>query len=342
MQPFRVGVLGAGRVGRTLIRSSLSRADLQVVALADPAEADQLAYLLQFDTLLGRLPHRVRHENGWLVMGEQRLRLYAGEAAQAADWNTAGIDLLVVAPGRAMTRAELEAERDRGAPRFLLCVPLIERPDLTLIRGVNDGELRPEHNVVSIGSVTANASIPVLKVLLEVFGLERVFLTSVHAYGSHLRLADVPSDDPRGGRAAAENVIPQPTNADELIAELLPQLAGRVSGLALNVPVPNGSVVDLTCWHPHSLCAADINAAMEQAIAGPLAGILAFETEAIVSSDCLHSSHSGVFDSLSTQVVAGRISKTLTFYDNSWGYVNRALETAAKMCRLAIVEGDNQ
>lgn len=332
-RPIRLGLLGAGRVGRTLLRKALGHAELEVVAIADPAEPEQLAYLLRFDTLLGRLPVPVRPEPGWLAMGERRVRLFAGEAASAADWAAAEIDLLIVAPGRSVTRAELEEEMRKGAPRHLLCVPCAEPPDLTLVRGVNDTALSSRQRVVSIGSVTANASIPLLKILLERFGVERVFLTSVHAYGTHLRLADVPSDDLRGGRAAAENIIPQPTNADELIVELLPALAGKVSGLALNVPVANGSVVDLTCWHPREIVAAEINDVVREAAAGPLAGILAYETEPIVSSDCLQSEHSGVFDSLSTQVVAGRISKTLTFYDNAWGYVSRALEVALRWCQ---------
>lgn len=342
MRSFRIGLLGLGRVGRTLLRCSFEQTDVEVVALADPAEPEQLAYLVKFDTLLGRLEETVRLDAGWLSVGHRRLRLDAGECAHTADWSSAEIDLLVVAPGRTVSRAELEKERGRGAPRFLLCAPLQEAPDLTLIRGVNDGALRPDHDVVSVGSVTANAAIPVLKVLFEAFGLERVFLTSVHAYGTHLRLADVPSDNPRTGRAAAENIIPQATNADELVAELLPQLQGRVSGIALNVPVPNGSVVDLTCWHPSAISPSEINRGIEAAANGPLRGILAFETQPIVSSDCLRLPYSGIFDSLSTQVVAGRVSKTLTFYDNAWGYAHRVLEVASQMCRLALAKEDPQ
>jgi glyceraldehyde 3-phosphate dehydrogenase len=216
-----------------------------------------------------------------------------------------------------------------------VCSPSDELTDATIVVGVNDKRLAAEHRIVSAGSVTANCAAPVLKVLAAEFGIERAFLTSVHAYSNQLRLADVPTDDMRSGRAAAENIIPQPTNADELIAALLPELAGRISGLAINVPVPNGSLVDLTCWHPREVTAEAINAALRSAAEQSLYGILAYETEPIVSSDILHSTYSGTFDSLSTMVVGGRVSKTLTFFDNGWGYCHRVIDLLRRLSTFA-------
>ena len=160
----------------------------------------------------------------------------------------------------------------------------------------------------------------------------------MHAYSNQLRLADVPADDMRSGRAAAENIIPQPTNADELIAELVPELAGKISGLAVNVPVPNGSIVDLTCWHPGAVTVEAINAALRSAADQSLYGVLAYETEPIVSSDILRSTYSGTFDSLSTMVIGGKVSKTLTFYDNGWGYCHRVIDLLRRLATFAAGE----
>jgi glyceraldehyde 3-phosphate dehydrogenase len=207
-----------------------------------------------------------------------------------------------------------------------------------VVAGVNGEALEPRHRIVSVGSVTANCVGPVLRVLHRSFGVERAFLTTVHAYTSHLHLADVPTAEWRTGRAAGENIIPHSTNADDVLADLLPELNGRVSGLALHVPVPNGSLVDLTCWHSRPVTVEEINSAVRDAAAGELAGVLAYETEPIVSSDVLGTRFSGVFDSLSTMVVAGRVSKTITFYDNAWGYANRVLDLLRRIAAFETEE----
>jgi glyceraldehyde 3-phosphate dehydrogenase len=339
MGAISVGLVGCGRIGRNLVRlfagPSAGRASgIELRAIVDRTDPETLAYLLRFDTLLGRFPAPIALSPGGLEIDGREIRLVspgAPENAGGIDWRALGVDIVIEASESLQSRASLEAHLTNGASRVLVCSPSQEPPDATIVVGVNDRTLSPSHRIVSVGSVTANCAAPVLKVLAAEFGLERVFLTSVHAYSNQLRLADVPADDMRSGRAAAENIIPQPTNADELIAELVPELAGRISGLAVNVPVPNGSIVDLTCWHPRQVEAGAINAALQRASEKELYGILAYETEPIVSSDILHSTYSGTFDSLSTMVVGDRVSKTLTFYDNGWGYCHRAIDLLRRL-----------
>jgi len=339
MGGISVGLVGCGRIGRNLVRiltsSSGGRSSgLELRAIVDPADPEAIEYLLKFDTLLGRFPAPISRRNGVLEIGGREVALLAPPApsdASAPDWRGLGVDIVIEASESLLPRAALEAHLATGAARVLLCSPPVEAPDATIVVGVNDGSLAAEHRIVSAGSITANCAAPVLKVLAAELGLERVFLTTVHAYSNHLRLADVPADDMRSGRAAAENIIPQPTNADELIAELVPELAGRISGLAINVPVANGSLVDLTCWHPEAVTVEGINAAVKSAAEQGLYGILAYETEPIVSSDILHSTYSGTFDSLSTMVIGGRVSKTLTFYDNGWGYCHRVIDLLRRL-----------
>ena len=362
MGAISVGLVGCGRIGRNLVRilgtSSAGRsAGIELRAIVDRTDPETLEYLLRFDTLLGRFPAPLSRGNGRLEIDGREIALLAPPAGPAAaggvggsgatgasggngapDWKALGVDIVIEASEHLQTRPELEAHLANGAARVLVCSPLADPPDATIVVGVNDLALGAGHRIVSAGSVTANCAAPVLKVLVAEFGVERVFLTTVHAYSNQLRLADVPADDMRSGRAAAENIIPQPTNADELIAELVPELAGKISGLAINVPVPNGSIVDLTCWHPRGVTAEAINAALRSAAEQSLHGILAYETEPIVSSDILHSTFSGTFDSLSTMVVGGRVSKTLTFYDNGWGYCHRAIELLRRLSTFAAGE----
>lgn len=333
-----IGLVGCGRIGRTLVRLLAREESLRLAAIEEPADPEAVEYLLRFDTLVGRFPESLRRVEGALEIAGRRVALFQPPAAGATPWRDLGITTLVEASGREHTRAELEAHLAAGARRIVLCSPSQEPPDVTVVAGVNGGALEPGHRIVSVGSVTANCAGPLLRVLHRRFGVERAFLTTVHAYTSHLHLADVPTPEWRTGRAAGENIIPHSTNADDVLTDLLPELAGRVSGLALHVPVPNGSVVDLTCWHPRPVGVEELNAAVRAAAEGELSGILAYETEPIVSSDVLGTRYSGIFDSLSTQIVAGRVSKTLTFYDNAWGYAHRVLDLLRRIAAFAAEE----
>ena len=326
MSTLNVGLVGCGRIGRSLVRLLARHEGIRLVAIEEPAAPEAVEYLLRLDTLLGRFPYPLRRIEGALEIAGEEVLLLTPEDGSTPPWRELGVSVVIEATGQERSRRELERHLEAGARRVLLCSPPSEAPDFTCVVGVNDHRLEPRHRIVSAASVTANCAGPVLQVLHRAIGVERAFLTTVHAYTSQLRLADVPSPDMRSGRAAAENIIPQPTNADEVLSELIPELAGRISGDALHVPVPNGSVVDLTCWHPRDVRVEEINDAVRAACDSELQRVLAYEELPIVSSDILQTTFSGVFDSLSTMVVHRRVSKTLTFYDNCWGYAHRALD----------------
>ncbi len=246
-----------------------------------------------------------------------------------------GVEVVIEATGRHRSRQELERHLAAGAKRVILCAPPLDPPDLTVVMGLNDHLLRAEHRIVSNASVTAHAAAPILAILQQAFGVERAYLSAVHAYTSQLRLADVPAEDMRSGRAAAENVIPQPTRVGAMLMDLLPELRGRVSAMALNVPVPNGSVVDLVCWHRRPVSKEAINEALRAAAAEPRwQSILAYEDGPIVSGDIRRSPFSSTFDSLATMVIGERLSKTLSWFDNGWGYAHRALDLIRRFDEL--------
>lgn len=327
--PVRIGLMGFGRIGRNLFRILHDSDDVQVVAVSDTANHDGLAYLLRFDTIHGRFRDAVELVDGYLYAAGRRTRMLSGASAGDVDWGELGVDYVVHATGgeKPVTRASIQKHLDKGAQRVILCVPSADPPDLTVVRGVNDDLLRPEHRIVSAASGTAQAAAPVLKVLSDTFGIERAFLSTVHAYTNQQRLADVPAEDSRRGRAAAQNIIPQETNAGEVVVELVPELAGKLTAHAMNVPVANGSLVDLVCWHRDAVTVETINAALRTAAgAERWEGVLEYEDDPIVSSDVLSSMYSSTFDSQATMVLGERISKTIAWFDNSWGYANRVVE----------------
>lgn len=338
--PTRIGLMGLGRIGRNLFRLLYENRDLEIAAVSDIADPAALAYLLQFDTILGRFPAHVGYESGQLAIGERRVPIVQGTRPGEVDWAAYGVDTVIEATSRPRTRAELSLHFERGAKRLILCSRPADPPDVTVVPGVNDGDLQAAHRIVSNASSTAHAVAPVLKILGEQFGIARAFVTSVHAYTNQQRLADVPAPDGRSGRAAAQNIIPQPTNVAEVIERVLPALAGKLTGLAINVPVANGSAVDLVCWHERPVTVAEINRVIEEAAAGALRGVLDFERSPIVSSDILRSSASGTFDSLATMVLQGRVSKTLSWFDNGWGYAHRVVGLLGRFAELDRRQGE--
>jgi glyceraldehyde 3-phosphate dehydrogenase len=330
-----VGLMGLGRIGRNLVRILHDRDDVRLGAIADPADHAGLEYLLRYDTILGRFPAPVRLDGGRLHVDGRQIEMLSAENPGDVPWGELGVDVVIEATGKQRSRQELERHLQAGATRVILCAPPLDPPDITVVMGVNDQLLRPEHRIVSNASVTAHAAAPVLKILQRAFGIERVFVDTVHAYTSQLRLADVPAEDMRTGRAAAENIIPQTTRLAPMLMELLPELQGRVSAMALNVPVPNGSVVDLTCWHQRPVTKEAINEAVRAAAGDPgYQRILDFEDGPIVSGDIRLSPFSATFDSLATMVIGDRLSKTLSWFDNGWGYAHRAVDLILRFAEL--------
>ncbi len=334
MKPVRIGLMGFGRIGRNLFRILYDRDDIRIAAISDIADPRSLEYLLRFDTIMGRFPDEVSIKDGHLYVVGRQIPMLGGKEPGDVPWDELGVDIVVDATARPRMRAELRQYLDRGVKRVILCAPPAERPDITVVIGVNDDRLEPEHRLISNASCTAHAAAPVVKILNDAFGIKKAFLTTVHAYTNQQRLADVPAADKRRGRAAAENIIPQDTNSAEVIMELLPELRGRITGMAMNVPVPNGSVVDLVCWHDRPVSTTAINEVMRTAAASHWKNILDYENEPIVSSDIVRSSFSGTFDSLATMVLDEHVSKTLVWYDNGWGYAHRVVDLIGRFSEI--------
>jgi glyceraldehyde 3-phosphate dehydrogenase len=364
-QPMpHIGLLGLGRTGRALFRVLHDREDMCLAAVRDPADPKALAYLLRFDSELGRLPVAVTVAGDHLDVGGRQVRLLPGKpsagapaptdpAAATPPWGDLGIDTVIDSTGRASRRIDLERHLTAGARRVIVCAPdtpanggahaapgldgagAADAPDVLAVAGVNDDELRAAHRIVACASPAVHAAAPAAMLLGEAFGIRRAFLTAVEAFGDDQRLADVPDDDPRRGRAAAENIIPQDFDATATLEAVLPALRGKLTGLGMNVPVADGSGLDLVCWHERPVSVETVNEVMRQAAAAPRwAGVLAYEDAPIVSSDVLHRGVSATFDSLATMVLAGNVSKTLTWYDSAWGLAHRVVDLVRRFQAL--------
>ncbi len=331
MATTRVGLMGFGRIGRNLFRILYKGEDVRIGAISDIADHKALEYLLRFDTILGPFPDEVSVKVGNLFVVGRQIPMLSEEEPGSVPWGDLGVDTVIEATAQHRTREELERHLENGAKRVILCVPQKTPPDITVVMGVNDDQIKPEHRIVSNGSCTAHCTAPILKIMHAAFGIRRVFLNTVHAYTNQQRLADVPSEDKRRGRAAAENIIPQETNSAQVITELLPELAGRITGESMNVPVPNGSVVDMVCWHEKPVTDVSINEVIRTAAASdPWKNILCYEDDPIVSSDIIRSSYSSTFDAQATMVMNENVSKTLAWYDNGWGYAHRVVDLIRK------------
>ena len=330
-----VGIMGFGRIGRNVFRILYKRNDLRVVAVSDLGDAASVEYLLRFDTLFGRFPDELSARDGHLYVAGRQIALLAGqEKGVIPPWGDLGVDVVIEATARKLTRADLEKHLQAGAKRVILCEPPVDPLDLTVVNGINDQLVRREHRILSTASSTVHCVAPLAKILLDAFGIQKLLFTTIHSYTSQHRLADVPAEDMRRGRSAAENIIPQESRSSGMLQELIPELAGRVVASALNVPVPNGSAVDLVCWHRKKVSVTAINEVVRTAIASRWKGIMAYETAPIVSSDIAHSSFSSTFDSLATMVLGENVSKTLSWYDAGWGYAHRTVELLERLHAL--------
>ncbi|MGD2187015.1 MAG: glyceraldehyde 3-phosphate dehydrogenase NAD-binding domain-containing protein [Desulfobacterales bacterium] len=330
-----IGLMGFGRIGRNLFRILYQSKDIKLAAISDIADHKALEYLLRFDTILGPFPDEVSIREGNLYVVGRQIPMLSEKEPGDVPWGDLGVETVIEATAQYRSREDFEKHLQQGAKRVILCVPQKTPPDITVVMGVNDNQLKPEHRIVSNGSCTAHCAAPVVKILHEAFGIQRAFLSTVHAYTNQQRLADVPSEDKRRGRAAAENIIPQETNAAQVVTELIPDLAGRLSGASMNVPVPNGSVVDLVCWHEKPVTDVAINEVIRTAASSDQwRGILNYEDDPIVSSDIIRSTYSSTFDSMATMVQKENVSKTLAWYDNGYGYAHRVVDLINKFMEI--------
>jgi glyceraldehyde 3-phosphate dehydrogenase len=327
---MKIAINGFGRIGRSVHRLLATDSEIEVVAINDIADNEPLAYLMKYDTVMGRFEHEVRLEGDDLVAGDQRSRLTKCADPDDLPWKELGVDVVIEASGRFRKRAELERHLAAGAGKVLLTVPAKDEIDATIVLGVNDDDLKSSHRIVSNASCTTNCLAPVVKVIDDRFGLVRGLMTTVHAYTNDQRLADWFHADLRRSRAAGENTIPTTTGAARAVGQVLPKLKGKLDGMAMRVPVPDGSVVDLVATVSNDVSVEAMNAAMLEAAEGPMQGILEYSTEALVSIDIVGNPHSCIFDAPLTRV-AGRSVKVFAWYDNEWGYTNRVVDLARRM-----------
>jgi len=323
---IRVGINGFGRIGRAFVRRSLELDDIEVVAVNDITDAATLAHLLAFDSTYGRLAG-ITHEVGSILVGGRPIAVTAHRNPADIDWAGAGAELVIESTGKFRARDELALHLKGGARKVLLSVPG-KGLDLTVVMGVNQSAYDPQrHDIISNASCTTNCVAPMAKVLHDEFGLVRGFMTTIHAYTGDQMLLDAPHKDLRRARSAAVSIIPTTTGAARATGTVIPELAGRLDGVAVRVPVEDGSLTDLAAVLGREADVAEINAAFRAAAEGPLAGILRYSTDPLVSRDIVGDSASCVFDSELTQA-SGTLAKVFGWYDNEWGYTCRLMDLA--------------
>ncbi|OBB85927.1 type I glyceraldehyde-3-phosphate dehydrogenase [Mycobacterium colombiense] len=330
----RVGINGFGRIGRNFYRALLAQqeqgtADIEVVAVNDLTDNASLAHLLKFDSILGRLPHDVSLEgDDTIVVGSKKIKaLEVKEGPAALPWGDLGVDVVVESTGIFTNAAKAKGHLDAGAKKVIISAPATDE-DITIVLGVNDDKYDGSQNIISNASCTTNCLGPIAKVLNDEFGIVKGLMTTIHAYTQDQNLQDGPHKDLRRARAAALNIVPTSTGAAKAIGLVLPELKGKLDGYALRVPIPTGSVTDLTADLKKSATADEINAAMKAAAEGPMKGILKYYDAPIVSSDIVTDPHSSIFDSGLTKVIDDQ-AKVVSWYDNEWGYSNRLVDLVA-------------
>lgn len=331
----RLAINGFGRIGRLVFRAALEseRDDVEVVAVNDLAPPETSAHLLRYDSVHGRLGIEVRYANGVLDAGRGPVRVLAESEPEKLPWGDLKVDVALECTGRMTKRADAARHLEAGARRVLISAPGADS-DRTVVFGVNDDVLESSHEVVSNASCTTNCLAPVAKVLQGLVGIERGYMTTVHAYTSDQRLQDTAHADLRRARAAALALIPTSTGAARAIGLVLPELAGKLDGCAIRVPTANVSMVDFVFDAGRDTSPDEINDAMREAAQGPLRGVLACCDEELVSTDFNHDPASSTFDCTQTEVVDGRLVRVLAWYDNEWGFSNRMLDVAARLAAL--------
>lgn len=332
--PIRVGINGFGRIGRSVFRILSDREDMEVVAINDLYDNAQLAYLLKYDTVMRVFEKEVTSDADAIFVNGKKVLMTEEKDPSKIPWGKFGVEIVVEATGALTKRAELAKHLDAGAQKVILTVPAKDEIDAMIVMGVNDDTLKPEHWIVSNASCTTNSLAPIAKILDEAFGIEEGFMTTVHAYTNDQRLADVPHKDLRRSRAAAENIIPTTTGAARAVGKILPNLKGKLDGIAIRVPVADGSIVDLSCRVKKKPSREEINAAVRKAAEGPLSRYLEYSEVPLVSSDIIGNPHSSIFDALSTASSGDGYLKVVSWYDNEWGYSNRVVDLIERMAAL--------
>jgi len=336
----RVAINGFGRIGRMVLRAvKQRRLDVDFIAINDVADIEPLGMVLRYDWIHGRYPGSVEWRGTSLIVDGDEIRVFKVGDKRAGDpfafpWHDLQIDVVVEASGQFRRREELQRHLDAGAKRVLLTVPGKDPLDATIVLGVNDDTLRPDHRIISNSSCTTNCAAPVAKILEDAYTIREGFLTTVHAYTNDQRLFDYPHKDMRRARMAALNIVPTSTGAARALGLVVPSLRGKVEGLAFRVPVPSGSVVDLTVHTEKKADVQEIHDLMQRAAEGPMKGILKVSTDPIVSADIIGDPHSAIYDAPLTQVLGGHMTKVVAWYDNEWAYATRVAEMIPRVHAL--------
>ena len=329
---MRIAINGFGRIGRSVFRILEEVENIEIVAINDLFVKDALRYLLSYDTVMGPFGKNLKLEDDHFVTDNSRVKLISERNPGDLPWEELGVDAVVEATGVFRAREQLQQHLSAGAGRVVLTVPAKDPVDYTVVLGVNEDGLTPEHRIISNASCTTNCLAPMARVLNESFGIEEGVINTVHAYTNDQRLADVPHTDWRRSRAAAENIIPTSTGAAKAVGEVLPELQGKLHGIAARVPVPDGSVVDLFVKLGKRVTTEDVNEVVRAAsLSERLEGILQYSETPIVSSDIIGNSHSSIYDSGFTGVTAERYLRVLNWYDNEWGYSCRVCDLLARI-----------
>jgi glyceraldehyde 3-phosphate dehydrogenase len=330
---IRVAINGFGRIGRLVFRIMAGRPEFDLVAVNDVSDTKTNAHLLKYDTVFGPFEGTVTSKEGAIVVNGKEVKVLAERDPAKLPWGALNIDWVVESTGVFTSREECAKHLTAGAKRVLLSAPAKDKVDATTCLGVNLETVKPEHKVISNASCTTNCLAPIAKVLNDKFGIVNGMMTTVHAYTNDQKTADQVHKDLRRARAAGQNIIPTSTGAAKAIGEVIPDLAGKLDGTAMRVPVPDGSVVDLTVILKQKVTKEQINAAMKEAAEGPMKGVLQYTEDPIVSSDVIGNPHSSVFDSQLTMVRNDTFVKVVSWYDNEWGYSTRCADVIARLSK---------
>jgi glyceraldehyde 3-phosphate dehydrogenase len=331
---IKVAINGFGRIGRLVFKALQDDADVEILAINDLTDSKTLVHLLKYDSVHRRYPEMVKAEGDYLVAGKRKVKVLAEKDPAQLPWKNMGVDYIVESTGVFRDRKKLSMHLEAGAKKVILTAPAKDELDNTVVMGVNDDTLKPEHAIVSNASCTTNCLAPVAKVIHENFSIKRGWMTTIHAYTNDQRILDLPHKDLRRARAAAANIIPTTTGAAKATGLVIPALKGKLDGIAVRVPVTDGSLVDLVVELEKDTTPEEINAEMKTAAETSLKGILEYCEDPIVSSDVVGNAYSSIFDSISTRVMNGNLAKLISWYDNEWGYSCRTVDILKKMAAM--------
>ena len=331
---IKVGINGFGRIGRNVFRVITEREDVDVVAINDLADARTLSMLLKYDSVHGKFDGDIKAKEDAIVVKGKEVKLTKEKDPARLPWKELGVDIAIESTGIFTTKADCAKHLEAGAKKVILSAPSKDQLDATIVMGINENELRAEHKIVSNASCTTNCLAPLVKVINDNFQIEKGLITTIHAYTNDQNVADMMHKDLRRARAAAINIIPTTTGAAKAIGEVIPELRGKLDGMAMRVPVANGSVTDLVVSVKKATSAEEVNSVLKAAADNKLNGILEYCDDPIVSSDIIGNEHSCILDAISTCVIGGNLVKVIGWYDNEWGYSNRMVDLAELIAKI--------